>query len=308
MYEYMPELIKILEYECNEPEDRWGRLGWSWKDVRVDPARLNRMLVKDLLVVKYDSNNYTGYRLSDLGRSWAEKFVGIRHDEELIGGPVVVDDTPTITDDTFSIIVGMKGTKTLLRASLLADKPVHVLLAGPPSVAKTLFLSELESLAPSVWIVGSAASKAGIWDLIANRKPRFLLIDELDKMNAVDQAALLSVMETGRIVRAKVGRGIDEQVTVWVFATANYLNKISPELKSRFAVRQLKPYSEEAFKRVVRSVLVSREHTSEDVADRIAEALVGRTQDVRDAVRVARLAPSIGVKTAAALIIGGLQP
>jgi len=40
-------------------------------------------------------------------------------------------------------------------------------------------------------------------DLIAERHPQILLIDELDKMNAADTAALLTMMEGGRLVRPK---------------------------------------------------------------------------------------------------------
>ncbi|MFQ6117603.1 MAG: hypothetical protein ACE5LQ_04980, partial [Candidatus Bipolaricaulia bacterium] len=39
------------------------------------------------------------------------------------------------------------------------------------------------------------------------------------------------------------------------------------------------------------------------VAEEIAEKLQGRTQDVRDAVRVARLAPDLGVERAISLLL-----
>ncbi|MDP2949990.1 MAG: AAA family ATPase, partial [Chloroflexota bacterium] len=64
--------------------------------------------------------------------------------------------------------------KELLRVAVSAEKPVHVLLAGPPALAKSLFLWDLERAAPgrTLWLVGSGASKAGLWDMVAERQPK----------------------------------------------------------------------------------------------------------------------------------------
>ena len=46
-----------------------------------------------------------------------------------------------------------------------------------------------------------------------------------------------------------------------------------------------------------------RESLDQVVASEIAQALGGRSQDVRDAVRVARLTPKVGVKRAVELLL-----
>jgi len=46
----------------------------------------------------------------------------------------------TLPNDTFEDIICHEDVKELLTAALLADKPVHVLLAVPPALAKSLFL------------------------------------------------------------------------------------------------------------------------------------------------------------------------
>ena len=196
--------------------------------------------------------------------------------------------------------------KELLSASLLAEKPVHVLLAGPPALAKALFLWDIERATggKAIWLVSSATSKAGLWDLVAERQPQILLIDELDKMNAADTAALLSMMEGGRLVRAKKGRELDLSHPLWVVAATNRLNGLSPELLSRFAVRRIEAYSRIDFLTVVKGVLVKRENVASELAEQIANKLDSRTQDVRDAVRVARLAPQLGVDKAIKLLLG----
>ena len=273
------------------------RMGWCWRHVRVWPATLSRLFKDGYLENVFRSNSYTGYRLSELGRA------------------VIAERSPdsdstqvefSIPDHLFEDIIGHEDVKELLIACLMAEKPVHVLLAGPPALAKTLFLWDIERVAgeKTVWLVGSATSKAGLWDLVAERHPQIILIDELDKMNAADTAALLSTMEGGRLVRAKKGRELDLYNPLWVVAATNRLSGLSPELLSRFAVRKIEAYSQSDFFTVVKGVLVRRENTSQELAEEIARKLDGRSQDVRDAVRTARLAPQLGVEKAIRLLLG----
>jgi Holliday junction DNA helicase RuvB len=138
---------------------------------------------------------------------------------------------------------------------------------------------------------------------VAEREPQVLLIDELDKMNATDTAALLSLMEGGRLVRAKKGRSLDVTVAVKVIAATNQVTKLSTELKSRFATRKLKPYDAAEYQTVVKGVLVRREEIDPTLAEEIAKKLEGKSQDVRDAVRVARLSSQLGVDKAIHLLL-----
>mgnify|MGYP001618560002 CR=1 FL=1 len=57
--------------------------------------------------------------------------------------------------------------------------------------------------------------------------------------------------------------------------------------------------------RKVRGVLVRREGMEPEAAEGIARLLDGRSQDVRDAIRVARLTPQLGVERAVELLLGG---
>ena len=151
--------------------------------------------------------------------------------------------------------------------------------------------------------MGSATSKAGLWDLVAEREPQILLIDELDKMSAADTAALLSLMEGGRLVRAKKGRTLDVIIPIKVVAATNQVVKLSQELKSRFATRKLKPYDAAQYRKVVEEVLVRRENINPKLAEEIARKLEGKSQDVRDAVRVARLSPQLSTDKAISLLL-----
>jgi holliday junction DNA helicase RuvB len=275
------------------------RMGWSWRHVRVWPATLSRLFKDGYLENVFRSNSYTGYRLSELGK----KIVVSAEPEET--GQTTSESIST--GDLFGDIIGHQDVKELLTACLLAEKPVHVLLAGPPALAKTLFLWDIERAAGerAIWLVGSATSKAGLWDLVAERQPQIILIDELDKMNAADTAALLSMMEGGRLVRAKKGRELNLSNPLRVVAASNRLDMLSPELRSRFAIRKLTAYSRSDYLTVVSGVLFRREGLDQDMADEVARRLDGLSQDVRDAIRVARLTPQLGIDRAIKLLIGG---
>jgi len=293
-------LNEIAKFEDSHDMEKEYRIGWGWRQVRVWPATLSRLFKDGYLENVFKSNSFTGYRLSELGRA-----VVVR-DKEDNEAKTPQNQKLSLPDDLFEDIISHDDVKELLRASLTAERPVHVLLAGPPALAKTLFLWDIERACgeKAIWLVGSATSKAGLWDLVAERQPQVLLIDELDKMNAADTAALLSMMEGGRLVRAKKGRELNLSHTIWVVAATNRLDMLSPELRSRFAIRRLNPYTRDEYLTVVKGVLVRRENTSHELAGEIAKRLDGRSQDVRDSIRVARLAPQLGVEKAVRLLLG----
>ena len=290
-------LNKIANFEKSVDMKEFRR-GWTLRHVGIQGVILSNLFLKGYLDNVSHSNSYNGYRLSKLG--WA--VVNSNQQEDKAKSAKPIDGSGNLFGD----IIGHDEVKELLLACLLAEKPVHVLLAGPPALAKSLFLWDIERVIGerAIWLVGSATSKAGLWDVVADRQPRIILIDELDKMNAIDTAALLSMMEGGRLVRAKRGRELNLSNQLRVVAASNRIHKLSPELKSRFAIRQMDPYRRAEYLTVVRGVLVNRENLDQETADEVARRLDGVSQDVRDAIRVARLAPQLGIDKAIKLLIG----
>ncbi len=294
-------LNEIARFEESVDMEKDFRIGWSWRHVRIWPATLSRLFKDGYLENVFRSNSYTGYRLSEKGK------LLVLANQDTAAPDVRPEPKLDIEETIFADIIGHNGVKELLRACLLAAKPVHVLMTGPPALAKTLFLWDIEQTfgEQAIWLVGSATSKAGLWDLVAEREPKILLVDEIDKMNAVDTAALLTLMEGGRLVRAKRGRELNINNPLKVIAASNRLDRLSPELRSRFAIRRLNPYGRDEFLTVVKGVLVRKENLSDEMAEEVARRLDGLSQDVRDAIRVARLAPQVGVERAVRLLLGG---
>jgi len=84
-------------------------------------------------------------------------------------------------------------------------------------------------------------------DYVFENKPKYLLIDEIDKMSTKDQTFLLNLMETGIVSETKHAKTRTEVLKTWVIASSNNIhNTISP-LKSRFFIMELEPYNYEQF-------------------------------------------------------------
>ncbi len=292
-YELSDEEIKalrrILEFE-KEAEAYGEEVSWTWMDVAVLPRVVKSLEDKGLLRV-VDKGPPKQYRLKD--RKKAEKVLKERKIEvpEAPKIPLAVEKGKVeIPPDLFECIVGYDDIKKVILKSLKSDKPVHILFVGPPGSAKSLFLLELERLG-AIFLTAGTSTRVGIRDTIFERLPRFLIIDELDKArDPKDLTALLTWMESGRIIIAKHGLRAERRGKGWVFAACNTDKKIPPELKSRFLVFKLKPYSQEEFVEVVRRVLPKYEGISEELAEYIAKKVSEFSKDVRDAVKVARLA------------------
>jgi Holliday junction DNA helicase RuvB len=73
---------------------------------------------------------------------------------------------------------------------------MHLLLTGSPGSTKTMFLIELmRHYKTSYFVVGSNTTKAGLVNQLFEKRPKYLLIDELEKMSITDQTSLLHLME-----------------------------------------------------------------------------------------------------------------
>jgi len=288
--EYINFLMKIKQYEVDNPE-RTEKYGWTWRDVQAPPFVIHALLINGLTTCVFQSNKNKSYKLTDLGRDY------VVYEE-------VVEEQEIDPSSLFTDIIGYDNVKEVLRETLQLEKPIHVLLHGGPAIAKSMFLYDIERIGGSsaMTLLGSATSHAGLWDLLAERKPKWILVDEIDKMSLVDMAGLLSLMEQGRIIRAKVGRKLDVKINACVIAAANRVGKLPPELLSRFAKFHLGEYNTSDFLIVVENVLVKRENLSEADAHEVAVRLVGFSHDVRDAIRVARLASRTGVQRAIDLL------
>ena len=198
-------------------------------------------------------------------------------------------------DNFFEYVIGYYDVKRLLKMSIKADEPVHILLVGPPASAKTMFIKSLMKLNNSYFTDGGNSTKAGMLEYIFDNKPKYLLIDEIDKMPTKDQTFLLNLMETGIVSQTKHGKSRTEVLKTWVIASSNNIINIMPPLKSRFFIIELEPYSYEQFCQITVNLLTNQHKVKEEIAKATAYAVWNRmrSRNIRDCVRIGRMAKSI---------------
>ena len=219
--------------------------------------------------------------------------VGVEQDPDNFPSEAM-SEKRTTNEPLFDTIVGYEDVKRLFSMSLASDKPVHILLVGPPASAKTLFMLECIKLERSYFTLGSHSTQSGMLDYLFEKRPRYLIVDEIEHMPMRDQTALLSLMETGIVSETKYQRTRNTQLKTWVFATSNGTERMLTPLLSRFVVLHFKPYSLGSFKEVC-SHLLSREGVPGDVSFAIADAVWTKlkSKDIRDCVKLGRLAKTV---------------
>jgi len=191
----------------------------------------------------------------------------------------------------FESITGNDDIKLIINKAILSERPVHVLLMGRPGCAKTMFLIEMmRRLKNSYLIVGSNTTKAGLVNQLFEKQPKYLLIDELDKMSGNDQVSLLHLMETGIISETKVKKTRQLELVSWVFANANNTERIIEPLLSRFLILQVPDYTFEEFTDIAINRL-AKEKISRGLATIISDKVWTEldSRDIRDVVKIARL-------------------
>jgi replication-associated recombination protein RarA len=100
----------------------------------------------------------------------------------------------------FNDVIDYEDIKLLLYKMITSKYTNSVLLIGPPASSKTVFILELldHFKGKAYFVDGTTASGMGmIYYLFDHADLKFLVIDEIDKLNKKDQKVLLNVMETG---------------------------------------------------------------------------------------------------------------
>lgn len=278
-------LQEILAWEEAHPR-RTKYDGFEWHHVHGDARTLNALVVRGILDVAFKSNKSCLYKISNkraLTKALRD-YKGSMAEEK--------DAVKEVPRDLFDIIVGHEAKKDLIRRSIKSTKPVPILLWGTPASAKTLMLEELSRLPDSKMVLGSSLTKAGLYEILFNERPTYLILDELDKIDdSQNLAALLSLMERGLLSETKYRRHKTIRLKCWVFASANETKKLPRELMSRFLLLRFSDYTDDEYGDVVVNVLRDREGISESLAIYISQKVLRdlRSKDVRDSVKISRL-------------------
>jgi Holliday junction DNA helicase RuvB len=102
----------------------------------------------------------------------------------------------------------------------------------------------------------------------------------------------LTLMESGKLIVTKKTMMCNRQQTVKIFATCNKVEKLSPEMRSRFLKFYLNDYSLEEFNMIAINIVTDSFNKTEEFAQKLAQAVWYQlnSKDIRDVIKVARLA------------------
>lgn len=293
-----PDLIQVLKriiaYEEQHKGDQYFKdLGWEYDDFKppIKPQTLYQLFLAGVLDKPYDSRSHTGYLL--MSRPEVRRAI---EEFETMEEPLEIEESVEPPEDLFESIVGYEDVKDVFKKALESEEPVWILLTGSPASAKTMFVMEIERLPASYLALGPRSTKAGLSKVLIERKPRFLIIDQLERMNTQDMDVLLGLYQTGLVVETIAPKPRRVKLKTWVFASANTLKGIPRELLSRFLRFRFREYGRPMFLKTVVSVLQTREGVGEVLAKHIAEQVWFEfdSKDPRDAVRIARLCKTEG--------------
>jgi len=205
--------------------------------------------------------------------------------------------TVSTSNEIFADIVGYTDIKKEFNKALQSASPVGILLVGPPGCGKSEFLRQIRAAYDdkSVFIDGSYGSKAGIFEALKEKKPKYVLLDEIDKLTGQDQQALLNLMESGRLTKTSKSESYDIKLEAWVFATANDKEELLEPLFDRFEVYFLTAYTDDEFKAIAAKRLSKEGIQDEELALYIANAVLKglRKRSFRQAIRIAKMCKTI---------------
>jgi DNA polymerase III delta prime subunit len=184
----------------------------------------------------------------------------------------------------FENIQGYDDLKDIVKRSLDAEDNYNLLFIGPPASAKTLFLSGILESKKGVYFDGSNTTNR-ILDVLKEKKPKIIWIDELDKMPRQFQDKLLNFMESGHIKVDQMRKRYDFKIKgAKVFAACNEITRLSRPLQSRFRRLHLSSYTQEQFLEVSTKVLPKLK-----IAHVIGKAVWGERGDIRDVISIGKL-------------------
>ena len=192
----------------------------------------------------------------------------------------------------FSAIVGYSDIKKLLMKCIQSSEPMHIIFDGPPALAKSMFLLQMQKkLGDTYYVDCTNASGPGMVEYLLKNDVKYLLLDEAEKMSKADQNVLLNVMETRMLTSTKVRKTASKEMNLSIYATTNDIDAISKPFRSRFTGLSLPPYSYDEFCNIAAKLLGTRYDHPEELSLKVADIVWNKikSKDLRDILAIGKL-------------------
>jgi len=283
--EFLEQLIK-KEDEYLIKKQSTSLACWEDYELGLTHKEAKKLYEEHLIDIDYRSNSSTMYKLN---RDNIQTAIRMLRDSDVF---LKEKSTPS---DLFDTIIGYDLDKQIIK-NYIVRKDVYggFLLWGPPASAKSMFLWELNRIPNSYYTTASSSTKVGLSDILIERQPTLLLIDELDKGNTRTFDVLLSLMENGIVTTTKHDHRIMTKVNTKVIAAANDISKLPPEIRSRFILREFKKYTPQQMEFVGINLLNKKyPDLNEDIVRYTVKNTIDKIRniDARDFIKIINLCP-----------------
>jgi len=182
----------------------------------------------------------------------------------------------------WSDVIGYEEIKSVINRAINVDsgtKPTHLLICGAPGTSKTVFLktteaSLIEQSQNVHYIDTTTMSSSGVIQYLFENEVKYLLLDEIDKLELEHQRVFLNLLESGVLQETKskkIRKKSMKQTTI--IATGNYMDKIMEPLLTRFMTFEIPKYTKEQFYDIGQKLLISKYKKTKEIAFYIVDSV-----------------------------------
>jgi len=190
-------------------------------------------------------------------------------------------------DKSFNNIDGYYDIKEIVKRALSSEDQYNLMFIGEPASGKTLFLQGIMDMRKDAVYFDSTNTTNKILDILEQKRPKIICMDEIEKMSRPWQEKLLNLLESGKVDVEQQKKSYHFEIKgIKAFATCNNIDRLSKPLASRFRKLFLPKYSEEVFLSVAEKVLPK---TSPSIARYIGSKVYQTDGDIRSVIQIGRL-------------------
>ncbi len=263
----MEILRRAYERETDSRDRRPPQMrSWEYYTLGASRNDIRRLLDDGFIVITVKTTNLTKYRLSEKGRQFVFSTTMEREFTRVPAADIKA---------AMELVVGFEDIKEAMAQSIEIRRRINFLLEGPPACAKSIILEGVRSVVLDSYLAfGSRTSASGLSDILFEKQPSVLLLDEADKMHSDVYSVLLGLMESGEVLETKSQKTRGIKLDTMLIAACNSTKKMPQEFLSRFALHVRFPtYTREEFIEVCQGFLSRAEGCPAELAGTIGQSI-----------------------------------
>ena len=134
---------------------------------------------------------------------------------------------------SFNNVDGYYDIKEIVKRALSSEDQYNLMFIGEPASGKTLFLQGIMDMRKDAVYFDSTNTTNKILDILEQKRPRIICLDEIEKMPRQFQEKLLNVLESGRVDVEQQKKSYHFEIKgIKAFATCNNIDSLSKSLVS----------------------------------------------------------------------------